>query len=69
MVQPPYQPEVKAATIEAARNLGFEFVDSNGPFQHGTCIFIDSPLNSNYLNAEIYFLIDNNFVRKNQEQF
>lgn len=35
MAQPPYQPEVKAATIEAVRNLGFEFVDSNGPFQHG----------------------------------
>lgn len=36
ITQPPYQPEVKAATVEAARNLGFEFVDSNGPFQHGT---------------------------------
>lgn len=40
IAKPPYQPEVKAATIEAARNLGFEFVDSNGPFQHGTYILI-----------------------------
>ena len=46
VAQPPYQPKVKIATIEAARSLGFEFVDSAGPFQHGICLIFLSHFNN-----------------------